>query len=390
MLLGRYRLWRRRQKTRPPTAEAALAIANRVGLKPSIVVHTGHGFHVYWLLTEELTDMAEASVLVRQWQATLAKVAVLDGWLIDSTWDLARVLRVPGTHNRKGGGALPVVMMVPGSDEEPRRYDADDIRSWSTADVPESSDRQSGVGFLELRPDAALESDLLDRLRDADPKFNRTWRRERRDLKDQSASAYDLALAHLAILAGLTDQQTADLLIQYRRKHGDQVEKSLRRDYMERTIGAARKAQETATALTSLENLAPPPQEPTVPVECSSGDVKGVHGDSEANVAWAKHRAKVLEVLSAALRVEITGWIQHGTEEVNYALELADGREVAMGTRATATNQQEFRNRLWEATGRRPPRLKGASWDKLLEQLASIATVVANPEAGGRPGSKDG
>ena len=41
-----------------------------------------------------------------------------------------------------------------------------------------------------------MTEDLLNRYMAVDPRFKKTWLRQREDLKDQSQSGYDLALAN--------------------------------------------------------------------------------------------------------------------------------------------------------------------------------------------------
>jgi hypothetical protein len=73
-----------------------------------------------------------------------------------------------------------------------------------------------------------------------DPRFKRTWDRERRDFQDQSASSYEMSLADAAARAGWSDQEAANLMIAWRRKHGEDVTKSLRPDYVARTLQRAK------------------------------------------------------------------------------------------------------------------------------------------------------
>lgn len=61
---------------------------------PSIVVNSGNGLHLYWRLTQPLTDMKRAAKLLDQWVRT---ISVAD-WGVN---DVARVLRLPGTLNHK-------------------------------------------------------------------------------------------------------------------------------------------------------------------------------------------------------------------------------------------------------------------------------------------------
>ncbi len=95
-----------RSRNLPPTRDAALGLLAAVPLEPSIVVATGGGFHVYWLFEEPWIldadeSCAQAGGLVRQVQDAVRQRARQQGWTVDPTADLARVLRLPGTLNHK-------------------------------------------------------------------------------------------------------------------------------------------------------------------------------------------------------------------------------------------------------------------------------------------------
>ena len=92
----------------PVSLDEAEDFAREFPLQPTSIVDTGHGMHVYWLFKELLTwdqkdngACAAAQKLVRDFQATLQAMAELRGWRVDTTSDLSRVLRVPGTTNWK-------------------------------------------------------------------------------------------------------------------------------------------------------------------------------------------------------------------------------------------------------------------------------------------------
>ena len=90
----------------PFSYEEALAFLDELPLKPSIIVNSGHGLHVYWLLPElwifeNDQDRQHAQTLAHDFQKVIIQLAQKHGWILDSTHDLARVLRVPGTVNRK-------------------------------------------------------------------------------------------------------------------------------------------------------------------------------------------------------------------------------------------------------------------------------------------------
>jgi hypothetical protein len=71
---------------------------------PSFVVFTGGGVQPVWLFDEPWLfasdeERDDAAVLARRWQAAHADLVP---WSIDSTANLDRVGRIPGTHNYKG------------------------------------------------------------------------------------------------------------------------------------------------------------------------------------------------------------------------------------------------------------------------------------------------
>lgn len=101
-------------KHRFKSIEAACkALATAFSLPPSMLVGTGGGLHAWWLLREpldlsDLKERADAELITRAWNMKLIEVARAQGIAVDSVFDLARVLRVPGTHNRKYGAPRPV------------------------------------------------------------------------------------------------------------------------------------------------------------------------------------------------------------------------------------------------------------------------------------------
>lgn len=102
----------------------ARKLVDQFPLPYSMAVRTGGGVHVYWLLAEPV-DGNELEDLLRLWgdwwlwTAERLGVAVDDG-----VWTADRVMRVPGTFNRKNGGTVPVTLQRCLPD---KRYHRDDI-----------------------------------------------------------------------------------------------------------------------------------------------------------------------------------------------------------------------------------------------------------------------
>lgn len=100
----------------PPTIEEALALAHRFPEPPGIIVNSGGGIHCYWILDEPLVftneeELEAGKAAVRRFQATIRGYAAENGWKVDNTSDISRVLRVPGTLNHKSSPPLPVRIM---------------------------------------------------------------------------------------------------------------------------------------------------------------------------------------------------------------------------------------------------------------------------------------
>jgi hypothetical protein len=81
-------------------------VFERIRFNPDIVVDSGHGLHCYWLLKEpvpihNVTDNINVGDTMHDWMDHMKDVFAEFGWEVDSTCDLSRVLRVPGTLNHK-------------------------------------------------------------------------------------------------------------------------------------------------------------------------------------------------------------------------------------------------------------------------------------------------
>ena len=121
----------------PPIEDAALSLLDTAPYKPSLIVHSGHGLQVYWLFKEipcfdTKDDRETFSRLCRGWQHLFQRAARDKGWHVDSTADLARVLRIPGTRNLKTDE--PREVNVPEANDF--RYEPSDFRDFAEPDAP--------------------------------------------------------------------------------------------------------------------------------------------------------------------------------------------------------------------------------------------------------------
>lgn len=93
-------------KKLPQSVDEAMLLVNELGLPPDQLIHSGNGLHVYWYLEspmplrnpEQVAKFEKANVGL---QKRIEVIAAKHGWHLDMTANADRVLRVPGTHNRK-------------------------------------------------------------------------------------------------------------------------------------------------------------------------------------------------------------------------------------------------------------------------------------------------
>lgn len=86
-----------------------------------------------------------------------------------------------------------------------------------------------------------------------------------------------------------------------------------------------------------------------------------------------------LDVISKMLCVKIAGWVQYGQDKPEFALSLADGRTIIIGSATDVFNQSRFREKLYAATGIAFPEFKKDQWLKLCNRLGKIRSVGSKP-----------
>jgi hypothetical protein len=153
---------------------------------------------------------------------------------------------VPGTRNCKDAKNPKHVTIHSQTD---KRYNPSEFAEFlEDLNIPDEEETLRAAAWnerfsdkpLSINPEAAVPAELLYQHLASDPRFKETWTRQRGDLKDQSGSGYDLALANFGVAAGWSEQQVVDLIIQHRRIHSQRPRTAL--DYFQRTISKAFKA----------------------------------------------------------------------------------------------------------------------------------------------------
>lgn len=94
------------QKSLPETIDEAVHFLNNLKIKPSIIVRSGNGVHSYWLFDKPFKisnadDREFIAGLFKNFGKYINLEAKKRGWKLDNVYDLARILRVPGSINHK-------------------------------------------------------------------------------------------------------------------------------------------------------------------------------------------------------------------------------------------------------------------------------------------------
>lgn len=341
------------KKNLPPDREVAREFIRTLPFQPTVVIHTGHGFQAWWLFRELWTfesddDRSKAENLSRRWQYSIKDALKGMGWDADCTWDLARILRLPGTINHKVAADPVPVEIVEQNDD--LRYNPSDFDEALPPEnyEPINLDFDYDPGSLILDPFAVPPFDKHQAALENDSKFRATWDHKRKELP--SASEYDFSLTSYGVMFGWDDQEIVDLCIAWRRKHG--IEPKLRQEYYADGLRKIRGDKSRQQAMEIVD----------------SGEVP-------------EDRAPTLQLLSQLFGVPITGAIRRGSENARYSL-LIDGVEVPVGTVAWLHQQQRVRDAIYEARGVSFLPCKPVRWLNALTLLSRVTMTVEMPDGG--------
>ena len=327
----------------PPSSTEAFELLDQMPLKPSLVIHSGGGLQCWWLFREpwvfdDDAERDEAARLAHRFNATFRTWAHARGWDVDSTADLARVMRVPGSYNWKTGEPREVKIVK----ERKVRYNPSEFEDYLVEGEPaKMREPDEGDYSLERLGDPPFMK--FQALCENEPEFQKSWERKRKDFPDQSASSYDLSLASYAAMVGWTDQEIVNLLVASRRLHGDDLK--LRRDYYDRTLQRARGDSKKAEAMSVLD-------------------------EDRADTPKDKLRA-----ISDMFGIEITRIERYTTDPPIYVLHTSGGR-VDLGGVDGLITQNKLRNAIATATKILVPKYKGPKWDKIAQALLSSTTDI--------------
>lgn len=380
-----------KKKRYPPDIGAVGQIFKELGLQPTIIVHTGNGVHAHWLfdkpwIFKDSKERYEAQHLVRQWQGTIAHLCGEHGWTIDSTFDLSRVLRPAGTFNRKDKQNPKPVSLLEATDN---RYTVDIIEGFILVEdegvrepVPSSSESVSmsdmpemaGKSGWDLLPDCAKEYASLDHM------TKLWWKQQRFDMKDDSASSYDYAIANLGVTHGWSDKDIAAAMFAWRVEHNKDPDKIYKRgDYVTTTLDRCKASRD------DKQEKAPDPD--PEPVKPAPVEVEGEVVDKAVPDQVAMQEADRKGYLDFLSRCFVSAKclgvmkyrIDNTTHEYHMLVEFHGAiSDVEIGDVDAITSRTKVKNRLYDEG--LMFECKKNDYDLFRQAILFAAEVVENPE----------
>jgi hypothetical protein len=377
------------KKALPATIPDALSIIP-ASMPPTIVIATGNGAHAWWLFKEPYLfdgddDRKATASQVARWHTLLCLNASSRGWAYDRLSDLARILRIPGTQNLKDPANPKDVLVHSFTD---RRYNLSDFEEYldSTAIPDPQAQEKAAQEWAERFADkhlvidtaARIPQEMLDGWMAGDLRFKNTWLRQRHDLKDQSQSGYDLALAHFGTEAGLNEQQIVDLIIHHRSQYAQKHRTRL--DYFQRTIATA------SRRIPGVDAPAVPTDAPALGATTSNPAHPGAQGAPQeagsrngASPDPATTKALLCQRISEILGIRVCRILKFTGKEPTFHMELEEGK-IEFQNVGKLISQDSVRIAIAGSIGKLIRKLKPKVWEQLAQAMLDACIIEQGGE----------
>lgn len=333
--------------------------------QPTVIIDSGHGLIPLWIFNEpwELASNKEknrAASFLRRFVYTMRYYATLRGRDIDATNDLSRIYRLPGTWNCKDKNN-PVQTRI--YEETDELFNPDDFDFWlmdPPHEDPATRTDEQTQNYFSLTIDETREEpqERIRILKDTDELFKETWNMTRKDMKGQSLSQFDMALANIAVKYDVPDQEIADMIITFRRKNGStkkDIEKAHRVSYLSRTI-------QKAKAMIGWNNADD---------ELDAAHVQLKQHEENSEIP-KPNKDKIIDKLQLVLGCPIERVLRYPGDKSTYEIFLNDGRRLYLGTIEHMIEQGKLRKQLADNLQIYLPRYKTDVWDKYAELLLKL------------------
>jgi len=240
---------KRKNKPDLPTKEEALEKIKRFKLAPSIIIDSGQGYHLYWLLSKLVNIRNESDVL--KLRGVLAGLSQALGGDVAGK-DLSRCLRIPDTLNFKPenpeGLPVKIIKFEPDITYNIKEFEQFYLEQKETILGEVALEKEKIKNWIR-DPESLELPDHFNRLLNVSRNLRETFEGERSDLTDQSRSGYSMALASILTSYNLfTDEEIIKIMIA-------QPRGKLRENTPEYLIYTLKKAKGSVTPVETEELL---------------------------------------------------------------------------------------------------------------------------------------
>ncbi len=358
----------------PTSQKEAMKLIEAMPLTATFINCSGHGLHAYWLFKEPWffsspKEWKDAESITKRWEELLRIEAARHGWTVDSVYDLARILRVPGTMNMKNKDnpcKCEVLVYNPNA-----RIEVDSVRAVLPALNALTPDTKSATtektekqvkaearhkNFI-LRSDAEPPAEKLTILQENDPEFAQMWAQKKAPQSDKSPSGWDMMLTHKLCAARWTDQEIVDTLLFFRRVKLQADMKLHRVDYFANTILKARTLFQRQGAADQLGEIQEERQ------------AAGRELNDET-------RAEILAGLRDVLRIQDIVRIDKYLEDPPIYFIVTERGSTLIGTVDKIVSQTQFRYILAATFGVSIQHFKSQQWNNIVQSVLDICIDV--------------
>jgi hypothetical protein len=222
---------------------------------------------------------------------------------------------------------------------------------------------------------------MLDAWMRDDMRFRNTWNRLRHDLKDQSQSGYDLALACFGVDAGLPEQRIVDLIVHHRSLFARS--QRTRVDYFQRTIAKANERTGGAGSRIAAEfgakaNPVPPPTVGPAAPQGAPVEPEEPPAPKPTTPDPDRARAILCEQISKVLGIGVVRIVKITGKEPQYRMELAGGEKIEFPNVGKLISLESVRLAIAANVGRIIPKI--TKWDRLAQAMLDACIVEAGTE----------
>lgn len=341
-------------------------------LAPTVLVHSGYGIQAWWLFEEPWLfaneeEREKAQRIVTGFQGALRAEAKKLGFTIDSTFDISRLMRVPGGYNHKGVEPQLVELRDDGGE----RFAVDAVEAVGAdyqRTVTNTHQLLNGEGVeFTYNPDAQPPFDLWTLVMQEHDEFRLSWERKTKGIKKDDPSSWDFSLTNHMVRLGWKDQEIVDTLTAHRRTNFPGKDKQNPEYYYRTTIG---KVRATVGHQEEVERGESDREEATEQI-AALGDNAGLNPELTIGL--------FNRVVGGP---KIKNLVQYGTDpdSARYVLLMANGDEIPFAAIGEITNLPKFRDSFATKTRHLCKNVKPEKWLEVCQSLLNTTQVIEDQD----------